>query len=382
MTENGSKRAASATRTMRAALVTLHNVRNYGSVLQTLATQRLIERAGAQCSVVDFRREGIGDDAASYFAGSRYARVPLAPQVYSAFRERDARRRSLVFRDFIKRRVRVTSGHYGSFDDLKRFPVDDYDVYCVGSDQVWNIEYNRDNRPFYLSFLPREARRFSFASSIGMNALPGDEERRARKALSRFSGLSVREARAHDYLMSLGLQVEQHVDPTLALPAEYWHKIASAPVVDGPYIAVYQLNRSPLLVSAATRMARRTGLPVVRIDYWPTMRMLGARRYVTPSVEDFLSLIRNASFVITDSFHGVAFSHIFETQFAAVTPSRYSNRLVSILNLLGTDRNLVVSIDQVDNIALRWGVLSYDRERLAHERRRALDYLRLQVSRP
>ena len=105
---------------MRAALVTLHNVRNYGSVLQTLATQRLIERAGAQCSVVDFRREGIGDDAASYFAGSRYARVPLAPQVYSAFRERDARRRSLVFRDFIKRRVRVTSGHYGSFDDLKR----------------------------------------------------------------------------------------------------------------------------------------------------------------------------------------------------------------------------------------------------------------------
>ena len=200
MTENGSKRAASATRTMRAALVTLHNVRNYGSVLQTLATQRLIERAGAQCSVVDFRREGIGDDAASYFAGSRYARVPLAPQVYSAFRERDARRRSLVFRDFIKRRVRVTSGHYGSFDDLKRFPVDDYDVYCVGSDQVWNIEYNRDNRPFYLSFLPREARRFSFASSIGMNALPEDEERRARKALSRFSGLSVREARAHDYL--------------------------------------------------------------------------------------------------------------------------------------------------------------------------------------
>ena len=379
MVEKDPEREGSANRVPRVALVALHNVRNYGSVLQTLATQELIEEAGAQCSVVDFRREGTGDDAASGSAGSRCARTPLAPQVYSTLQGREVRRRSLVFRDFLRRRVHLTSGRYSSFDDLDRLPVDDYDVYCVGSDQVWNIERNRDNRPFYLSFLPEETRRFSFASLIGMAALPESEERRARVELSRFSGLSVGEARAYDYLMSLGLRVEQHVDPTLAVSAGFWGRVASAPVVERPYIAVYQLNRNPLLVSAATRMARRTGLPVVRVDVRPTMRILGARRYVAPSVEDFLSIVRNASFVVTDSFHGAAFSHIFETQFIAVPPPRYSGRPVSLLHLLGTDRNLVDSIDRVDEAALRWGVLSYDRERLAHERRRALTYLRSQV---
>ena len=150
-------------------------------------------------------------------------------------------------------------------------------------------------------------------------------------------------------------------------------------MVAGSYVLVYQLNRNPLLVSAAARLARRTGLPVVRIDYWPTARMPSAKSYITPSVEDFLGLIRNASFVVTDSFHGIAFSHIFETQFAAVPPPRYSGRIMSVLNLLGTDRNLVLSVEQVDDIALSWGVLSFDRERLAYERRRALDYLRSQV---
>lgn len=363
------------------ALMTLHSVGDYGTALQALATQGLIERAGARCSVVDFRREGAGGGAASYFSGSRYAHIPLATRAHAVLRGRDARRRSSVFRDFLKRRLHLTPERYCSFDDLRRFPADDYDVCCVGAGQVWNIERNRDNRPFYLSFLPQEARRFSFASSTGTPVLPKSEERRARRALSRFSGLSVREARAYDYLMSLGLQVEQHVDPTLAAPAGYWRRIASAPIVERPYIAVHQLTRNPLLVSAATRMARRTGLPVVRIDYWSTMRMLTAKHYVTPSVEDFLSLIKNASFVVTDSFYVVALSHIFETQFAAVPPPRCSGLIVSTLHLLGTDRNLVGSIDRVDDIALRWGALSYDRERLAHERRRALSYIRSQVSR-
>ena len=245
MVEKDPEREGSANRVPRVALVALHNVRNYGSVLQTLATQELIEEAGAQCSVVDFRREGTGDDAASGSAGSRCARTPLAPQVYSTLQGREVRRRSLVFRDFLRRRVHLTSGRYSSFDDLDRLPVDDYDVYCVGSDQVWNIERNRDNRPFYLSFLPEETRRFSFASSIGMAALPESEERRAREELSRFSGLSVGEARAYDYLMSLGLRVEQHVDPTLAVSAGFWGRVASAPVERG--------RTSPSTSSIATR---------------------------------------------------------------------------------------------------------------------------------
>ena len=84
-----------------------------------------------------------------------------------------------------------------------------------------NIEGGRGGQPFYLSFLPDDARRFSFSSFIGMRALPQDEERRVREGLSRFDGLSVREARTQEYLMSLGLEAKRHVDPTLAIPSQY-----------------------------------------------------------------------------------------------------------------------------------------------------------------
>ena len=101
---------------------------------------------------------------------------------------------------------------------------------------------------------------------------------------------------------------------------------------------------------------------------------------MTPPVEDFLSLLKNAEFVMTDSFHGIAFSHIFETQFAAVPPSQYGGRILSLLNLLGTDGNLIRSVGQIDDIVLQWGSLSFDRQRLDHERQRASEYLHSQVS--
>ena len=379
MAENGPSRVGEANRLRHVALLTVHNSGNYGSVLQSLATQKLIEGAGARCTVVDFRRERVRGDESRYFSRNPHSHAPLASQMYSMMRRRGAREKTSVFRDFLARRARISDEHYNYFEDLYRLGVQGYDAYCVGSDRVWDIEGGRGGQPFYLSFLPDDARRFSFSSFIGMRALPQDEERRVREGLSRFDGLSVREARTQEYLMSLGLEAERHVDPTLAIPSQYWRRISSAPLVSGPYIAVYQLHRNPLLVNAASRMAKITGLPRVRIDYWRTMRMPGAKAFVTPSVEEFLGLVKNASFVVTDSYHGIAFSHIFETQFAAVPPPHCSIRLLAILNRLGTDHNLIRAVEQVDAIALRWGALTFNHERLDRERQRASDYIRSQV---
>ena len=278
MAENGPSRVGEANRLRHVALLTVHNSGNYGSVLQSLATQKLIEGAGARCTVVDFRRERGRGDESRYFSRNPHSHAPLASQMYSMMRRRGAREKTSVFRDFLARRARISDEHYNYFEDLYRLGVQGYDAYCVGSDRVWDIEGGRGGQPFYLSFLPDDARRFSFSSFIGMRALPQDEERRVREGLSRFDGLSVREARTQEYLMSLGLEAKRHVDPTLAIPSQYWRRISSAPLVSGPYIAVYQLHRNPLLVNAASRMAKITGLPLVRIDYWRTMRMPGGFR--------------------------------------------------------------------------------------------------------
>lgn len=357
------------------ALLTLHTVRDYGSVLQTLATQVLLESAGARCTVLDFRRENAGDDALHRLAGSRHGRGPLMRRAYGLVHEREARRRALVFQDFLARRINLTRRHYDSYESL-RGTADQYDSFCVGSDQVWNIARNLDNRPFYLSFLPPGVHRFSFASSPGTPTLPALEEERAVRALSAFDALSVREPSARDYLAGLGLDVQQHVDPTLAIPPAYWRGLASDAVLDHEYLLVHQLNRNPLLTQAVSRLAARTGLPVVRIGHWPTARMPLARRIVLPTVEDFLALIRDASLVVTDSFHGVALSHVFATQFIAAPPPQYGGCLASVLGLLGTRSRLIRSAKQTDVLPLRFGPLLFDRRRLGDERLRAGQYLR------
>ena len=118
MAENGPGRVGEANRLRHVALLTVHNSGNYGSVLQSLATQKLIEGAGARCTVVDFRRERVRRDESRYFSRNPHSRSPLASQVYSMMRRCGAREKPSVFRDFLARRARISDEHYNYFEDL------------------------------------------------------------------------------------------------------------------------------------------------------------------------------------------------------------------------------------------------------------------------
>lgn len=327
-------------------VITRHAIRNYGSILQSIATQELIRNVGASARFVDYRQSNVDDTGWSFAArGVAGRHGVLATALYASIRDANVRRMGRVFEAELRASLTMTSRRYRSAEELAR--SDEFDsssVYCVGSDQVWNSSTTADGRPYYLEFAPEGARKFSLASSIGLDRLPPHEESALVQALSGFTAVSVREREAVDYLQGLGVHAEHHVDPTLGVPQSFWEDYAGEPRNEAPYLLVYQLNASRLIPDVVRRIATDLNLPVRRIEYWKFYRRrTGGRQIVLPTPREVVQLFRGASFVVTDSFHGAAFSTVFARPFVACPPPRFTSRIESLLALTGCSELLVTS---------------------------------------
>lgn len=356
-------------------LITRHAIRNYGSVLQSRATELLLSQF-SQVETVDYRQAGVVDTARSYAPNWSGPSAPLKNAAYYIYRQRSALRRGRLFEDFIQDELHLTR-RFNSPDELRAADFREREFYCVGSDQVWNINYNVDNDPYYLDFAPEVSTRFSFASSIGMPSLPDAEAEKLRQNLQAFSGVSVREEDAADYLTSLGVEdVQHHLDPTLVLESADWRSFASdANGIAGDYLLVYQLNSNPRLESIVRVLAAELKLRPLRLEYWPNFRGRGGSKATLPSVREFVRLFSDASFVVTDSFHGTAFSSNLGVPFVSVAPPRYGSRIKSLLSLLDLESRGVSSDSEAVEVARASIDFDEVQRRLGAERDRAHAYL-------
>lgn len=362
----------------RIDVVTRHAVRNYGSALQSLATRVLLEQGGAEARFIDYRQPGYDDTGWSYANRGQARRFNVVGRAaYAALREPSARAIGRNFESFLRTSIPMTGSTYRSTEALSastEFLTTS--AFCVGSDQVWNVEYNVDNRPYYLSFLPPESFRFSLASSIGVQELPADEAALLAGELESFAGVSVRERDAVEYLATLNVAAEQHVDPTLALDPDFWRTFAEAPRSERPYILVYQLNGGADLNPVVDAISRFLSIPVRRIEYWRGPRSLKYPAVVNPTVEQFVGLFAHASFVVTDSFHGAVFSSVFDTPFVSVAPPKYASRITSLLELTGQMPRLVRSVSDALEVAAASLDSSAKNIALERERERVRAYIK------
>ncbi|UOE44310.1 polysaccharide pyruvyl transferase family protein [Agromyces larvae] len=358
--------------------ITRHFTRNYGSFLQTLATQEILRRAGATPRFIDYRQSNVDDTGWSIASRSTVPRFgQVATALYASVRHSNARHMGRVFESSIQENLTLTRDVYRSIGDLRA--SDEFDAasaYCVGSDQVWNVIHTHDNGPYYLEFAPPGAHKFSISSSLGMQRLPSAEEDRLIHALSTFRGVSVREQQTAEYLAELGIAAQSHVDPTLGVSRSFWNEFAGGgDDVQSPYLLVYQLNRGPVFPLVVEALSKKLGLPVVRVEYWSQHRRGSGRKIVLPAARDFVRLFRDASFVVTDSFHGTAFSTIFDRDFVVVPPPRFDGRIRSFLSLTGRTDLLVTEPGEALEAATAAAPTLVIRRILDHERRRLQDYV-------
>lgn len=252
------------------------------------------------------------------------------------------------------------------------------DVYCTGSDQVWNSIWNEGfEEPLYLTWAPEGKPRISFAASIGREELDEWEKPLMADVLKKYKAVSMREISGVRLLKELGIDnVELVLDPTLMLREEDWRKIATYPSTpDGGYVLSYQLNQSDRFAHYAQELGRRFGLPVVKVCYRKEHCQAGAVNLVAPEVTDFLGLFLKASCIVTDSFHATAFSLNFGKPFVSIAPNRFSTRIKSILELTNTEERL---LNDFSNLGLMEHPIDFElaSNRLDVARAGTMDFLR------
>lgn len=217
-----------------------------------------------------------------------------------------------------------------------------YDVYITGSDQVWNPDWYEP--AFFLTFVPNSRKKIAYAASLGHSSLTEAQAALYREHLRDFSAVSVREIDSVELLSALSpVQVEWLLDPVLLLTREQWDEICADRLVPRPYVFCYFLGegippRRLALDFAKKRKLRVVSIPHLHGNYRKCDVGFGDECLYKVSPEQFLSLIKYADYVFTDSFHALVFSQIYGRECAVFRRdggNTMSNRIYSAMELFG-----------------------------------------------
>jgi hypothetical protein len=332
-------------------IVTHHLVQNYGAALQTYALKHVLNELGHESHVVDFRHP-IHVNAQRIFRPStkghartvvKYATILLR---YTRLRKRRAR-----FTQFMQDRFDLTKV-YHSYSQLSDDPPP-CDAFICGSDQIWS-PYSTLDPAYYLGFVEDDrATRIAYAPSFGTDAVPEELEEMFKERIGSIPHLSVREEQGREIIKGLiGKDVDVVLDPTLLLDGDHWSTLAGSEFdCSKPYILVYDLQNRTLLRDVVRQLQRRIGpLPIKTIAASPNVGFRDSSQDIYDAgPEDYLQLFRNAQFVVTDSFHGTAFSILFRKPFFTVPHTKTNSRLSSLLTRLQLQERIVSDPSAVAN---------------------------------
>lgn len=323
---------------MKINIITILDNVNCGTYLQAYALANYLERNGHVVEYTNYIRPS-RSWWNMYMSLLKTHKTPIAPFSKIVFLWRWCRCRKKQ-KEYIK--LYLTKKIYHSYKDLLNDPPR-ADVYITGSDQVWNSWHNNGlDRSFFLGYAPNEAKKISYASSIGMDEFPIAEREDIKDLLNQYAAISVREMPAKQLLIKIGVPSEKIqfvADPTFLLSKKEWGESVSNRLYSCPYVLIYSvengLNESILRV--AKYVAFKKDLKIVSISN-TTSKMPGCDFYhnrVDPSL--FVSLFYHADFCVVSSFHGTAFSVNFHKDFVTVQPNRFNGRIDSLLSLCGLE---------------------------------------------
>ena len=374
--------------TKKIALMTWYHYHNYGTALQAYALYSTISRMGYAVDIVDYRPVGPAVLRPEKNVKRAYLKKAANKVIHAAARRGgqiyQPHERELRFNLFLKEQL-TFSNHCDTLADLESLN-DVYDTFVCGSDQIWSP--SGANPHYFLDFAGDSKLKIAYAPSIGRSKIEDDDiNSLVQKYSSRLDFISVREREGANIISSLlHKQVQTNLDPTLLLDAAFWsERFAEANTSKTKYMLIYMLGHNESHWKTAYEIARKLGLSVKAIPVFQRdLRRVGCIKSAIGPAE-FVSLIANASYVCTDSFHGVAFSVnlkrdfcVFE-RFSAKDSANQNTRIYDILNRLGLAGRLFSRASNVEDVLpnVDWGK---PLERLASERSKSIEWLRIALS--
>lgn len=298
---------------MRICTITCQNADNHGARLQCYALVRYFQKQGHDVQVIDYRPDYMRGSRLWYWPGASIKRwAKLFLQIPDRIR---AVRRHHCFDKFSKKYIPLTRV-YNSIDELRQDPPE-ADMYVAGSDQIWNTTFPNGTDPgYYLDFGGKSVRRESFAASFATEDIVPSARDFVKDNLKRFDKITVREQSALKILENLGYQGSLQDDPVFLLSAQEWNEIADGTGEGENYVLVYDFYNDDNIKQEALRIAQERDLNIYAVC--PMKLSYADKNYVYSGPETFVSLIKNASCVVSNSFHGTVFAMIYRVPFKVI----------------------------------------------------------------
>ncbi len=334
---------------MKVGIVTFHDAKNYGAAWQSFALQEVLKKLTCEPEFIQFsiKLEEKNNNQASLERMKKFARLMEQREKMQTLHNK----RKLLFKDFANNYLNVSKPYN---DDTL---IDEaYDMFFVGSDQVWNYEIIKDDTHYFLDFA-KAHKRFAYAASFGLENLPNSLIGWYKKHLAGFTAISVREISGVSLAKELTTkEITLCLDPTLLLNPQEWKDILKnhKPERKQGYVLLYIINPDAQLIKKAHHRATTMGLEL-KIVTACLIPQLGEETWTETGVMDLLAAMRDAHIIFTDSFHALVFALTFHKPFMLGQMGLTSTRSSRLRNLLDLTKIRLEHEQLADNID--WSVV-------------------------
>lgn len=327
---------------MKIGILTFHCAHNYGAVLQCYALQEFLKHMGHDVEVVDYRPKYL---ITPYKRLVIHRFISLNPIKFLKNTIKETLlinrrfRRYMAFDKFITNRLNLSERVTANNIPLK------YDIYIMGSDQIWNPKITKGFDSIYWGQFkfPKERRKYiAYAASMETKSINEEELVFYKKLLENFNAVSVREFQLASLLQPLtDKKIETVLDPTLLADSSIWNKIAKQPSIEQKYVLIYQIRSNQNTSRIAKKIAQQLNAVVIEVVAWLNIHF-ERNQFQEASPEEFLGLIKYSSCIVTTSFHGTVFSVIFNRPFYCIKLDDGSDtRSMSLLKNTGLEERMI-----------------------------------------
>lgn len=379
----------------KVAIVSCYYVKNYGSMLQAYAVQKMLDNFNLDSENLDYVKSRDLKQMISYAkrlikdSNIRKTQIKnLNKKIYSRINKifgKNFNIRNKKFEEFKDKYFRVSKPYYG-YEALKE-SSNDYDAFILGSDQLWH-PMNFENHYFTMEFINKGKTKITYAPSFGVSSIPQAQIDGTRDYLNRIEKISVREESGKKIIKELtGRDVPVVLDPTFMIKTDEWDEILPEKQVynKGKYIFCYFLGDNKEHREEVERIKKLTGYDIVTLPYIDEIaksdKNFGDEQLFNVGPAEFIDLIKNAEVIFTDSFHCTAFSIMYKKKF--FTFNRFNNnnkastntRLKSILLLLGLEDRLITDYRKCEEMYSNKINYNETNERLEKMKKSSLEYI-------
>lgn len=376
---------------MKTGILTQPLLNNYGGILQAYALQTVIKRMGHEVLTLDVQNKDEGGKRIASFLSylKRFLLRIINLKFKNLFLWGGTNPNIIISRNtrrFVKKNISVTEEIISKRGFLQVAKKENFDAFIVGSDQVWRPAYTLFLTDYFLDFLgeDKSVKRISYAASFGVDRweFSENETKLCRELIKKFHAVSVREESGVGLCEKfLGVKAKHVLDPTFLLNKDDYFALIKGRKKLNPdnYLAAYLLDLTPEKTAIAKHISDAYNLKVVTVNPGMNFKDAGEKnlkKCIYPEVEAWLSNFFNAQFIVTDSFHGVVFSILFEKQFICIgNRKRGLSRFSSLLSKLKLEDRLIFDLNDINPEGIRQINFENILPVLAEEKEKSMKFL-------